>query len=351
METNGNSEMPANNAEPGNTGGEGEPEKKSHRILLWTGIILLLLCLLGVGGSAVAWNRLSRNTQNTPLVEVGETAETASPQPLGTAQPAVCGRSDQQIILLLAYDKKLSFPYGSDGVRLLKVDYADQRIELLALPRGLWIIAPQQVQPDLQAASLGELYQYGLDHGGGDITQARSEAAHLIAQALFDNFTVVSNNYAVLETETFAQIVDSLGGIDVTLPGAVTLDGQTYNAGAQHWDGATTLKYVRALPAGEDDWDRFDRQDLVLSAIKSSAKASSALSQLPQLVADLQYGLTTDLNVTDMAAISCLAGQVPSGQVEAKSLPTELVSQGPGLYLIPNYEAMTAYLQLWMFGR
>ena len=326
--------------------------KKSHSVILWGVIILLLVCVLAGGGTYFGWKRLSQPIQSTALVNVGEEATaTAAPELRGTAQPAACGRSDQQIILLLAYDAKLEFPYGSDGVRLLKMDYANQRIELLALPRGLWVVAPQEVQPTLQAASLGELYQYGLDQGGLDIKVARAEAARLVAQALFDNFSLVSDNFAVLETETFAQVVDSLGGIDVTLPAATTVDGTVYNAGTQHWDGVTALQYVRALPQGEDDWDRFSRQDLVLSAIKSSAKASSGLAQIPSLLVNFERGLTTDLNAADLVNISCLVKQVPNGQMQVEELPVELVSPGPGVYLMPNYEAMTAYFQKWMFGQ
>jgi anionic cell wall polymer biosynthesis LytR-Cps2A-Psr (LCP) family protein len=346
MEDSGYTESqnnPANPEEPE------KPEKKSRSVFLWGAIILLLICLLGGGGSYFAWKRL---TQPTPLVDVGEeAAETAAPDLQGTAQPAVCGRSDQQIILLLAYDTMLEYPYGSDGVRLLKVDYANHRIELLALPSRLWVVAPQQVQPTLQAASLGELYQYGLNQGGMDVKEARTAAAQLVAQALFDNFGLVSNNFAVLETETFAQIVDSLGGIDITLPASTTLNGQVYNAGKQHWDGATALEFVRVLPAEQDDWDRFARQNLVLSAIKASAQASSGLTQIPDLLVQFGSGLTTDLSVTDMTDISCLSRQVPADQVQVESLPAELVTPGPGIYLMPDYEAMTAYLQEWMFGR
>jgi anionic cell wall polymer biosynthesis LytR-Cps2A-Psr (LCP) family protein len=332
-----------------------QTEKKSKPIILWIVIIFLVVCLLAIAGSVFAWNRLMPSAQETPLVDVGEDATVAltteSQVTAQPTQPVMCGRSDQQITLLLAYDTMLEYPYGSDGVRLLKVDYANQRIELLALPSRLWVVAPQQAQPALQAASLGELYQYGLNQGGLDVKESRTSAAHLVAQALFDNFGLVSNNFAVIETETFAQLVDSLGGIDITLPMATTLNGQVYNAGTQHWNGATTLNYVRALPAGQDEWDRFARQNLVLSAIKSSAQASSGLTQIPDLLVQFGSGLTTDLSLTDMSDLSCLSKQIPSDQVQIESLPANLVSSGPGIYLMPDYEAMKVYLQGWMSGR
>jgi LCP family protein required for cell wall assembly len=352
MENNG---YPENTEATGNVENPENPEnqeKKSHHVILWGVIIVLLVCLLAGGGSYFTWKRFSQPAQSTALVNVGEdVTATPAPELPGTAQPAACGRSDQQIVLLLAYDSKLEPPFGSDGVRLLKLDYANQRIELLALPRGLWLVAPQEAQPDLQAASMGELYQYGLDQGGADIKQARSYGAHLTAQALFDNFGLASNNFAVLEMTTFGQIVDSLGGIDVTLPAAVTLNGQAYNAGTQHWNGATALQFVRALPQGDDDWDRFSRQDLILSSIKSSAQTSTGLTQIPDLLVKFQSGLTTDLTTSDLADISCLVKLVPANQIQVEELPVNLVSQGPGVYLMPNYEAMTAYLQKWMSGR
>jgi len=328
-------------------------KKKPSPLLLWGLFVLALVCVLVVGGSALAyaWNQVAQPARGTPLVDVkGAPAATAAATSVA-AQPGTCRRSGQQIILLLGYDTRVEYPFGSDGLRLLRADYANQRMELLALPRGIWVAVPAEVQPALQAASLGELYQYGLDQGGPDVKDARTTAARLVAQALYDNFGLAPDNFVVAEMQAFQQVVDSLGGIDITLPDDTTLNGQVYTAGAQHWDGATTLAFVRALPTPDTDWDRFARQNLVLQAMKDSSSAPSLLTQLPVLLTQLEAGVTTDLSLSGLADVSCLARQMPQGQVQPQSLPEDLVTQGPGVYLIPDVEAMSAYLQGWASGK
>jgi anionic cell wall polymer biosynthesis LytR-Cps2A-Psr (LCP) family protein len=324
-------------------------ERQSESMILRRGIILLLLFTIGIGGcSSFSGQILPQSATATPSAEVNVTsatlAVTAAP---AVAQAGVCGRSDQQIILLLGYDARVEYPYGSDGLRLLRADYAYQQIQLLALPRGLWVVAPQALQPTLQAASLGELYQYGLEQGGPDIEEARTTAAHLVAQALYENFALAAGHFMVVEMATFVQVVDSLGGIDITLPETVTLNGRVYNAGPQHWDGATALQFVRELPVENTEWDRFERQDLVLQAIKASAASAEWLTQIPDLLDGFMGGVTTDLSAFDLASFVCLWKQIPEGRVQVESLPEDMVTQGPGVYLMPDYEAISDYLQNW----
>lgn len=329
-------------------------EKRWDSVIPRGGVILLLLFTIGISGCSLPSGQgLVQATKPSPSANVNETSVTpAATQAPAAATPAAmqagtCGRSDQQIILLLGYDAQVEYPYGSDGLRLLRADYADQRIQLLALPRGLWVVAPQELQPTLQAASLGELYQHGLDQGGPDIKEARTSAAHLVAQALYENFGLAAGDFMVLEMATFAQVVDSLGGIDITLPETVTLNGHVYDAGPQHWDGATALLFVRELPVENTEWDRFDRQDLVLQAIKASAASAKGLTETPDLLAGFKDGVTTDLSAFDLASFVCLWQQIPEGHVQVESLPEDMVTQGPGVYLMPDYEAIRDYLQHW----
>jgi len=329
----------------------GEPpteQGKNRRWLLWGCVGLFIICMLVAAGGVYSYNRVKNLF---PIVSQNPTAASSTVQPVVSAESATCGRSDQEVILLLAYDQQVEPPFGSDGVRLLRADYAAGQVDLLALPRGLWVVAPQSVQPGLKAASLGELYQYGLEHGGTNLDAARTSASKLVSQALYENFNLSSNNFIVMRLDTFAQILDSLGGIDITLPQSYTLNGQTYPAGPQHWNGSTTLQFVRALPQGQNDWDRFTRQDLVLQALRSSSLAASAAAQLPQVLVQFKSGVTTDLDATSIASLSCLLAQTGAGEIKSESLPQNLVKPGPGVYLIPDYDAVKAYLQAWEQGK
>ena len=113
----------------------------------------------------------------------------------------------------------------------------------------------------------------------------------------------------------FAQAVDTLGGLDITvdrgfvdskypIPGReddscepCRYETIKFNPGFQHLDGATALKYIRSRNAEGDegtDFARSVRQERLISAFKQKALSSpTKLFQLKNTVLD---GIITDIS-------------------------------------------------------
>jgi LCP family protein required for cell wall assembly len=100
--------------------------------------------------------------------------------------------------------------YGlTDVMRAVRVDFSAQRISALEFPRDLWVKIPeieQNLKTDHQ--KLNTAYAYGQPEYGPS----------LLAHTLDLNFGLNVDHYIVANMNVFAEVVDALGGLDVTLP-------------------------------------------------------------------------------------------------------------------------------------
>jgi anionic cell wall polymer biosynthesis LytR-Cps2A-Psr (LCP) family protein len=113
--------------------------------------------------------------------------------------------------------------------------------------------------------------------------------------------------YATIDFTAFKEIVDAIGGIDIIVP--ETLHDTTYpneanrgyitfhiDAGAQHLDGDTALKYARSRHS-TSDFSRSLRQQLIIMGIKDKVLGSGLNIQTVQQLYD-QYKTYISTNVS-----------------------------------------------------
>lgn len=107
------------------------------------------------------------------------------------------------------------------------------------------------------------------------------------------------DHYAQVGFEGFADVVDSLGGIDVCVPEPIDdpLAGIDLPAGCQVLDGKESLGFVRTRATGMADIDRMNHQRLFLSALLKKATSASTLANpftLWPTASDTARSLTVD---------------------------------------------------------
>ena len=77
-----------------------------------------------------------------------------------------------------------------------------------------------------------------------------------------ETFRIDVAGYIRVNLRTFEQIVDSCGGVDITLTPAEAEAIGFEASGSQHLDGKYALKYSR-LRKIDSDWGRIDRQKMM----------------------------------------------------------------------------------------
>ncbi len=149
---------------------------------------------------------------------------------------------------------------------------------------------------------------------------------------LFSRILGVSiDNIVVIDFEAFKSVVDTLGGVTITLDQPFTEEEQwgysfSLPAGANTLNGDQALYYVRSR-YGSSDFDRSRRQMQVILGIKNKV-ADLNLSEDPiqaiNLVSAIRKHMETDLNVFDLGNMrDLLLQQDKLSQLKRYHLTTE----------------------------
>jgi LCP family protein required for cell wall assembly len=323
--------------------------KKQHRTIL--GILSVLACSMAAVSMYVAGLAWSRRPLG-PVLESATFAEIQLPAtwtftpslPPGTLAPILdfststpalsglpsCYGLPSMTILAIGTDARSDeYVYGrADVIRVVRVDYIAQRVSVLEFPRDLWVQIPE-IHDNLgrDQDKLNTAYYYG--NPGLHLWDHPSQGPGLLARTLEKNFGVKVDHYIAVNMNVFVDLVDALGGIDVTL--AEEVDGRTgsdrsarlyFPAGDLHLSGeqALTLGRIRNVSV----FDRADHQNLVMCAVRRKLETPMALDQIPGIISSFTDHVQTDLTPVQISQLACLATAMPRGNILFASFPREL---------------------------
>jgi anionic cell wall polymer biosynthesis LytR-Cps2A-Psr (LCP) family protein len=239
---------------------------------------------------------------------------------------------------------------GADAIQLTRVDFDRNVITLLALPSVLVVNTPALAGSGLSSAQLTRVYFEGKQMTEGSGREKSIGAMNILAQTLQTNFGYFPQHYLALNEEAFIEYVDLLGGIDIVLPAPVdgTAAGKgVFPAGAQHLTGAQAFDLVRLyVPAGEaapNEWERFERQKLVMQAIQQAFLRPETLAIIPDMLEEFQQAVVTDLSIKDFLDLACLAKK-PGLSIQFEEVGQELVTSDEAGNLLPRMDLLPQYI-------
>lgn len=281
-------------------------------------------------------------------------------------------------ILLLGYAGANHDGGGlTDSIIISRVRPHDQQIDLISLPRDLWV----EATPGEFSKINSVLPLHGPEALKGVIASISGEAVE---------------NYIAIDFNGFIKIIDILGGIDlkITRPfadmfypldiGATDTCGKTpeevsalsatmsgekldhqftcryealiMNIGTTHLDGATALKYARSRHSSTSggDFNRSDRQRQVIMAIRDKALNLNIFPKIIPIFNTLKNHLRTDLNVSSLEKYLLRAFEfsdydINSVSVNDKNFLEQSISHNRQSILIPklgigNYSDISQFI-------
>ena len=263
--------------------------KKRRGRVLRVVLAVLIVAFVGVGVAAAAYiikinNSLQANVTDDIRAQLSEPVE---PQ-------------DPFYMLLLGVDKSegRSEEWGtdasnfrSDTIILARIDAPDQKVTLVSIPRDTLIDMGMNGQRKINDA-------YSL--GGG---------AYMME--VVEGFAGVDiTAYAEVDFEQFTSIVDTIGGIEVTLPVDVVDERYAHinlSAGTHQLDGKTALALVRTRHAydsyGGGDFYRAANQRAVIAAIVKKILKQDPVT-MTGTVSQLAESVSTSMSVTDIVSLA-----------------------------------------------
>lgn len=272
---------------------DAEPPRRSRRALRrWLIVLFSLLGVLAVGVGAVTFygvqtlNTVKREPDLLPPGRPSVDPGTLVSQPLN--------------FLLLGSDSRGEDRGRSDVMMLVHSDPDRAKLYLISLPRDLWVPIPGRGTNKINAA-----YAFG--------------GAPLAVRTVENLLGIQIDNVAITDFEGFFQLVDDLGGVKVfnTIPSSNL--GFDFPRGDIQLTGASALAYVRQrynLPRG--DFDRAERQRLVMKAIIDKVASGQTLTNPARLIAvanRLSRSVTVDDTMTNGRILALVQElQITSGE-------------------------------------
>jgi LCP family protein required for cell wall assembly len=209
----------------------------------------------------------------------------------------------------------------TDSMMLLTIDPTSHTAGVLSVPRDLYVDIPEYGLYRINTA-------YFL--GGGDLAE----------QTVEYNLGVYVDYYVLVEFDAFVTLIDEIGGVDVYVPYDIydpTYPDQAYGydpfsiqAGQHHMDGETTLRYVRTRHTGGSDFDRAQRQQDVLFAIRDRILSADMLPTLiqraPVIYTTISGSIETDMTLDEMARLALLVQSIPRENIHSAVIDSQYTS-------------------------
>ncbi|MGP7960231.1 LCP family protein [Sanguibacter sp. A247] len=221
---------------------------------------------LAVGGGAL-WLNSRVERFGDPFTAIPEAARPTR------AVPVVQADADPLNVLVLGSDSRVSAGDPSqweagaqrtDAIMLVHVDGDREHASVMSIPRDAWVSIPGHEDAKINAS-------YSL---GGPA---------LLVQTVEQLTGVRIDHVAIADFESFTELTDALGGVEVTVGQDVYDSGGlgqlVVGAGTHVLDGAQALAYARqryGLPGG--DFDRVKRQQNWARAILAKAVSQGTLT-------------------------------------------------------------------------
>jgi LCP family protein required for cell wall assembly len=295
----------------------------------------------------------TNNQNSTPASSVAptETEPADTPIPPTATQAPLCGGPPTMMILGVGVDTKdPNYRYGlGDAIRIARVDFVTPKVTVLTLPRDLWVNIPDIEDRNINQGKLNQSYFYGSP--GMGYYDGPGAGPGLMARTLDLNFGLRVDHYGALNMQTFIDVVDAVGGIDLYLPEDVngrpfddhTADMGYFTAGQHHFTGDQALRFSR-IRKWYSDFKRQDNQTMVLCALKEKLTNPKVITKIPKLVTAFQGKVLTDLSPEQIGQLACLLPQLKRENIIFTGLPQELLE--PSRIFSPNLKKETFILDI-----
>lgn len=206
----------------------------------------------------------------------------------------------------------------ADSMILVSLDIKDHIIRLVSIERGTAV-------PILLDGYEGQYdwITHTFRYGGAKLTMKTIE----------DCFNVQVDHYVRVNFNSFVQIVDAVGGVDIDItdqeakalnwevPSNSMLIVNHVDPGPNHFDGYTALQYAR-LRKIDNDWKRVERQRTVIQAVLNQVQNASVV-ELDNLLNTVLPLIQTNFTKSEIAALLVQLPGFLGCDVQQMSMPLQ----------------------------
>jgi len=237
-------------------------------------------------------------------------------------------------------------PDLTDSVILASFNPNKNTLALFSLPRDLYVKIPGDGEN-----RINKVYEYGKG-------VFNSQEGLKLLMRIMEKITGVKiPYYTKIDFEGLVGVVDALGGIEINVPKTLIdyqypqndLSGYTtfkVEAGWQHFDGKTALKYARSRHS-TSDFDRGSRQHQLIQAIKEQALQKKYLTNpvfLRELYLAFRTNVETNVTLNELIRCAYLMRKISQANIVSKVIHDDPTQEGGFLYTPPREDFGGAFV-------
>jgi LCP family protein required for cell wall assembly len=361
-------------------------QERRVALLSVSGLMVVTLVMhLWVGGVIVQLERtlaqvfsVDEGVAGPVPVPPSRAATSGEPQPTPTAEPDPVWDGDDRInILLLGTDAAPGREEAlTDVVLVISAHPATHSAVMISIPRdtGRLPLPDRSIYADgLYPNRVNSLMARAAEHADAwcpdldPTVQASACGLRAIETTVGLYLGIQIHHHAIVDMAGFADVIDAIGGVDLCLPGRLVdpefdsaiadrhADGLILPTGCHRYDGLDALAYARSrkgwieMPdgsiVGQSDFDRAERQQRVLLAMRTELQKADTLLELPALLSALGRTISTDVERSQAAGLAALLPLITGPDIERVVLSyPEFVDVPPdaaiNYLLIPRRDAI-----------
>jgi len=226
-------------------------------------------------------------------------------------------------------------PFCTDTLILLTVDPTSKTAGMLSIPRDMWVNIPGFGYSRINTAwTLGR----GSRLPGGGPALTMKTVSHFIG--------VPVDYYVQVDFDTFVDVIDLLGGVDVYNDETIVLDPASHGrdfpkvkltcCGMRHLNGTVALAFARCrhVEQGCKDGDvgRARRQQKVIFGIRekvlSPENFPQLLAQAPRLYRTFSAGIHTNITLNEAMKLAVLVRDLPKRNIQNAVIDNSMMTFG-----------------------
>ncbi len=212
----------------------------------------------------------------------------------------------------------------TDTIIILSIKPYEKEAAILSIPRDLYVNIPEtNMNTKINAVKL-----YG--------DKRNNDGISLIKSVVKEISDLDIHYFVQLDFQGFIKIVDDLEGIDVYLENDINdpsypnftngYDPFYISKGWQHLDGQTALKVARSRHSKMGDFDRIQRQQKIIKAIKQKIFEKYAkfdIFTFSDMLSSLSDNMTTDIQLKEIPRFYKITKEIKNHKITADVIDTK----------------------------
>lgn len=271
---------------------------------------LVVLCLIGSAIIFVGYGIYSAGSRvYNEFAEMYQGYNDRRTARLGATDPKFDGYTN---ILIMGVDD--SERQEADTILVLSFSNDTGKSRIISIPRDTWIVMR------------GNSSRIGAIYGWGGANRMVKEVSRLLGVSI--------HQYIIIDMATFAELIDTLGGLDIYVEENMDYDDEAaglsihIGQGYQHLSGEEVQKYLRYRGEKLGDVGRVQRQQKFIKALYSKVLQLDTIPRLPAIADIFKNRMETSAEIFDSAHLANVLRRMSSDPPTTLMLPGSENSDG-----------------------